>query len=78
MTTLDRLQKILVEHLGVEPRRVTEEAVFYDLGTDSLDGVEICIKAEEEFGIEIDDGEWWDVTTVGDAVKLIDRLAVPA
>jgi hypothetical protein len=36
----DRLKKIVVEHLGVEPEKVTDNANFIDdLGADSLDTV---------------------------------------
>ena len=36
--TADRVKKIVVEHLGVEADKVTEEASFIDdLGADSLD-----------------------------------------
>ena len=36
----ERVKKIVVEHLGVEPEKVTENASFIDdLGADSLDTV---------------------------------------
>ena len=52
--TADRVKKIVVEHLGVEPDKVTEDASFIDdLGADSLDIVELVMAFEEEFGVEI-------------------------
>ena len=55
--TADRVKKIVVEHLGVEADKVTEDASFIDdLGADSLDIVELVIAFEEEFGVEIPDG----------------------
>ena len=54
--TADRVKKIVVEHLGVEAEKVTEEASFIDdLGADSLDIVELVMAFEEEFGVEIPD-----------------------
>ena len=54
--TADRVKKIVVEHLGVEADKVTEEASFIDdLGADSLDIVELVMAFEEEFGVEIPD-----------------------
>ena len=54
--TADRVKKIVVEHLGVEQDKVTEEASFIDdLGADSLDIVELVMAFEEEFGVEIPD-----------------------
>jgi acyl carrier protein len=46
--TADRVKKIVVEHLGVEADKVTEEASFIDdLGADSLDIVELVMAFEE-------------------------------
>ena len=70
--TADRVQKIVVEHLGVEADKVTQEASFIDdLGADSLDIVELVMAFEEEFGIEIPDDAAETIQTVGDAVKFI-------
>ena len=70
--TADRVKKIVVEHLGVEPDKVTEDASFIDdLGADSLDNVELVMAFEEEFDIEIPDDAAEHIQTVGDAVKFI-------
>ena len=70
--TADRVQKIVVEHLGVEADKVTEPASFIDdLGADSLDIVELVMAFEEEFNIEIPDEVQENIRTVGDAVKHI-------
>ena len=45
----ERVKKIVVEHLGVEPDKVTDAASFIDdLGADSLDTVELVMAFEEE------------------------------
>ena len=50
----ERVKKIVVEHLGVEPEKVVDNASFIDdLGADSLDTVELVMAFEEEFGCEI-------------------------
>ena len=68
----ERVKKIVVEHLGVDEAKVTEEASFVDdLGADSLDTVELVMAFEEEFGIEIPDDAAEHIQTVGDAVKFI-------
>ena len=70
--TLEKVQAIVVEHLGVENDKVTEPASFIeDLGADSLDTVELVMAFEEEFGIEIPDDAAESIQTVGDAVKFI-------
>ena len=62
--TLERVRKIVIDHLDADPDKVTEKASFIDdLGADSLDNVELVMAFEEEF----------DIQTVGDAVKFIDE-----
>jgi len=74
--TTERVQKIVVENLGVEADKVTESASFIDdLGADSLDTVELVMAFEEEFGIEIPDDAAETILTVADAVKFIDVAA---
>ena len=75
--TADRVKKIVVEHLGVEADKVTEDASFIDdLGADSLDIVELVMAFEEEFGVEIPDDAAEKITTVRDAITYIDEQGV--
>ena len=72
--TADRVKKIVVEHLGVEADKVTEEAaVIDDLGADSLDIVELVMAFEEEFSVEIPDDAAEKIGTVKDAIDFIDK-----
>ena len=72
--TADRVKKIVVEHLGVEADKVSEDASFIDdLGADSLDIVELVMAFEEEFGVEIPDDAAEKISTVSDAIKYIDE-----
>ena len=69
---LERVRKIVIEHLDADPEKVTEKAAFIDdLGADSLDNVELVMAFEEEFDIEIPDDAAEHIQTVGDAVKFI-------
>ena len=71
---LDRVSKIVVEHLDVEADKVKPDASFIDdLGADSLDNVELVMAFEEEFDIEIPDDAAEHIQTVGDAVKYIEE-----
>ena len=72
----DRVKKIVLEHLGVDEDKITENASFIDdLGADSLDTVELVMAFEEEFGIEIPDDAAEKILTVGDAVKFLEEAA---
>jgi acyl carrier protein len=69
----ERVKKIVVEHLGVDDAKVTENASFIDdLGADSLDTVELVMAFEEEFGCEIPDDAAEKIVTVKDAVSFIE------
>ena len=72
----DKVKKMLVDHLGVDEAKVTDEANFIDdLGADSLDTVELVMAFEEEFGSEISDSDAEKILTVGDAIKFIESKA---
>ena len=52
----NKVKQIIVDELGVDENEVTPNARFIDdLGADSLDTVELVMRFEEEFGIEIPD-----------------------
>jgi acyl carrier protein len=72
----ERVKKIVVEHLGVEADKVTDNANFIDdLGADSLDTVELVMAFEEEFNVEIPDDAAETIVTVGDAIKFLEKSA---
>ena len=65
-------KKIIIEQLGVDEENVKEEATFVDdLSADSLDIVELVMNIEEEFEMEIPDGDADKIVTVGDVVEYI-------
>ena len=72
--TDERVREIIINELGVEPEKVTDEASFVDdLGADSLDTVELVMAFEEEFGIDIPDEDAEQMRTVGDAIKYLNE-----
>jgi len=71
----ERVQKIVVEQLGVSDSEVTKDASFVDdLGADSLDTVELVMALEEEFDCEIADDAAEKITTVQQAVDYIQSV----
>ena len=71
----DRVIKIVIEHLGIEKDKVTQDASFIDdLGADSLDTVELVMAFEEEFGCEIPDDTAEKILTVKDAINFIENI----
>ncbi len=69
----ERVNKIIVEKLGVDESEVTREASFTnDLGADSLDTVELIMEFEKEFDISIPDEQAENIQTVGHAVDYLE------
>jgi acyl carrier protein len=74
MEPMERIKKILVDRLGIDESKITENSSFLDdLGLDSLDIVELIMALEEEFDIEIPDKDAEKMKTVGDAIKYLDK-----
>jgi len=76
LTVFDRVRDIVVEELSVDANEVTLESTFVeDLGADSLDVVELVMRFEEEFDVEIPDEDAEKIINVGEAVRYIDGKA---
>ena len=76
---LPRVQAMLAEHLGVEPRAADfQSRLVDDLGCDSLDCVEVIMAAECLFGVHISDAEAEALVTVADLLKLLDSKGARA
>tara|TARA_Y100001970_G_scaffold23435_1_gene27534 strand:+ start:13409 stop:13645 length:237 start_codon:yes stop_codon:yes gene_type:complete len=72
--TLNKIVEIVVDKLGVEKSKVTENAKFIDdLGADSLDTVELIMEFEDEFGLEIPDEDAETILSVEQAVEYINN-----
>ena len=67
----DLVIKIVNDHLDVDSK--LESNFMDDLGSDSLDTVELDLQFEEEFGIDIPDEDAADLTTVGAVVEYIEN-----
>ena len=68
----EKVEEITARVLEVDPILVKDTSNFnYDLGSDSLDVVELVMCLEEEFDIEISDMEANEIPTVGEAVDFI-------
>ncbi|MGM9846926.1 MAG: acyl carrier protein [Muribaculaceae bacterium] len=69
-----KVKEIIVDLLGVEEAKVTESASFTtDLGADSLETVDLIMKLEQEFDIEIPEEQANNIATVGDAIKFVEK-----
>ena len=68
-----KLTNLLVDELGIERDDITNDAKFEeDLDVDSLGVVELLMALEDNFGVKIPDEEAEQITTVGEAVDLVE------
>ncbi len=68
----ERVMNIVSEQMGFEKEKLTLDTSFVgDLGSDSLDQVELMMQLEDEFGINIPEEATENVQTIGDVVRLI-------
>ena len=75
MSTFNKVKEVIIDKLGVEEDAIKLEAhLVDDLGADSLDTVELIMELEEEFGIEIQDEDAENITTVGAAVDYVEKV----
>jgi acyl carrier protein len=67
-----KLIDLLVEELGLERENIAMDSKFEeDLEVDSLGVVELLMALEDNFGVQIPDEEAEGITTVGQAVDVV-------
>ncbi len=72
----ERLKKILVEELSLNPDDVTMSAeLANDLCVNSLDLADLVLTCEEEFGVEFNENDMQKFLTVGDVVDFLEANA---
>ena len=71
---IQTITKLIAEQNNKDHSAISLESSLEALGADSLDQVEIIIKLQEEFGIEIDDATAEGIRTVGQAVDYISLI----
>ena len=72
---LEKLSKMIANVLNVDPREVTLDTTFMeDLGADSLDIFQIVAEIEEEYHIQITQEQATKISTVREAIALIDQM----
>ena len=69
-----KLMDLMARELDIPRDEITLEASFTeDLEVDSLGVVELLMALEDEFGVRIADEEAEGLTTVGEAVDLVEQ-----
>lgn len=71
--TKDTIKEILAKQFDIDPLSIEDDIDLISLNADSLDVVEIVLRLEERFGIEIQEDEYWDTITVNEIANLVDK-----
>lgn len=69
--TYNKMAALVADELKVEPSTIKPNSTFKDLGADSLDMVQIIMKLEEQFGMEINDEDAEKMEIFDDAVSYV-------
>ena len=71
---MQKVIKLISEHLDVEQSKVTPEAhLVNDLGADPFDTVELVIQVEKATGVKISQDDGDKVQTVQDLINLVEK-----
>jgi acyl carrier protein len=69
-----RLRKVIAYGLNVDEAEIGPNQAFVeDLGADSLDAVELVMALEEEFNVEIPDGDAANLNTFGEVLAYLNK-----
>jgi acyl carrier protein len=68
----EKVKQIVAEQYGLR-REVLDEDTPYSMGGDSLDHVELTMKLEDHFEIEIPDQVMFKMQTVGQVIAYIEE-----
>ncbi len=74
--TSNKIISIIADKLHVDASTINAQSTLQDLGADSLDMVDIIMKVEEEFGIEINDEDAEGLHNVQDVINYVHALRV--
>ena len=70
----NKIFEIIAEELGVDKGSLSESTSFVnDLNADSLDIANLAMEFEDEFGVELPEGDENAINTIGDVLKLIEE-----
>lgn len=72
--TATKIKSIIAEKLNMDVQNINAQSTLQDLGADSLDMVDIIMKIEEEFGIEINDEDAERLHNVQDVIDYVHGL----
>jgi acyl carrier protein len=72
---LERIKALIKSELNVPEEKINMDSrLSEDLGADSIDAVELIMKIEDEFNIQVSDEQAQNIKSVGDIVRYVESL----
>lgn len=71
--TFAKVATLVADKLGIDKKTIMASSTLQELGADSLDLVEIIMKMEEQFGIEISDEDAEKMNNLSDVVTYVQQ-----
>ena len=72
----EKVCNMLAKQLVISADSITPQSeVVEDLGTDSLDDVELMMDLQDEYGITLPEGDVEKIKTVQDIVDMMEKIA---
>ena len=69
---VERIKKVITNHVGIDESTITLDTSFYDdLNADSLDIIELTLRFEEAFKIDMADEASLELKTVRDMFNYV-------
>ncbi|MFF5919605.1 acyl carrier protein [Streptomyces flavochromogenes] len=74
----DSVAEVMANRFGMDRDIVVADATFDDLGLDSLSQIELATALTKQLGVELDDDEMAELSTVGEIVALLESKGAVA
>ena len=72
----EKFVRLLVDELQIDEADITMEAeLSSDLGINSIELADLVMQCEDKFGVEIQDDDIRQFTTVGDVVEYLESIS---
>jgi acyl carrier protein len=72
--TVEKVIDLVASKLGIDKAKVVPSATLEDLGADSLEVIEVVMRLEDLFDIQIDDEDIEKLKTIDDLISYIHTL----
>lgn len=76
MSTLETVQRMIVEQFDLKKEVLLPDATLESLGLDSLSVIEFMFNIEDEFKIKLSDIPLENIKTLQDVINIIDKQVV--